>query len=161
MTKAPISRLQAEIQQTRPFRSRRQEAFLGILRSADILKRAVTVLLEPFDITPQQYNVLRILRGAGTEGLPTLAIAERLIEQAPGMTRLVNRLESKGWVARKRNPEDRRQVDCRLTAAGNKLLERIEPVMVKADEGMLAALTAEQIDALIGLLDQVRANPGI
>lgn len=161
MTKAPISRLQAEIQQTRPFRSRRQEAFLGILRSADILKRAMTVLLEQFDITPQQYNVLRILRGAGAEGLPTLAIAERLIEQTPGMTRLVNRLESKGWVARKRNPQDRRQVDCRLTPAGSKLLERIEPVMVKADETMLSALTAEQIDSLIELLDQVRANPGV
>jgi MarR family transcriptional regulator, organic hydroperoxide resistance regulator len=155
------SRLQEEIQQTRPFQSRRQEAFLAILRSADLLRRGVGALLEPFGVTPQQYNVLRILRGAGPEGLPVLAIGARLIEHTPGMTRLLQRLEAKGWVERRRNTGDRRQVDCRLTPAGAELLARIDPVMEQADRHMLASLNAGQLDALIALLDDVRANPGI
>lgn len=155
------SRLQEEIQQTRPFRSRRQEAFLAILRSADLLRRGVAALLEPFGVTPQQYNVLRILRGAGPEGLPVLAIGVRLIEHTPGMTRLLQRLEAKGWVERSRNAGDRRQVDCRITPAGAELLARIDPVMEEADRRMLASLSSAQLDALIALLDDVRANPGI
>lgn len=155
------SRLQEEIQQTRPFRSRRQEAFLAILRSADLLRRGVAALLEPFGVTPQQYNVLRILRGAGPEGLPVLAIGVRLIEHTPGMTRLLQRLEAKGWVERSRNAGDRRQVDCRITPAGAELLARIDPMMEEADRRMLASLSSAQLDALIALLDDVRANPGI
>lgn len=154
------SRLQSELRQSRPFRSRRQEAFLSILRSADVLRRAVATLLDPHGITPQQYNVLRILRGAGPEGLPTLAIGERLIEQTPGMTRLLNRLEARGWVERTRNAHDRRQVDCRLTPAGQELLARLDPLMDDADQTMLATLTPEQLDSLIQTLDLVRANPG-
>lgn len=155
------SRLREEIRQTRPFQSRRQEAFLAILRSADLLRRSAGALLEPFGVTPQQYNVLRILRGAGPEGLPVLAIGVRLIEQTPGMTRLLQRLEAKGWVERRRNAADRRQVDCRITPAGAGLLARIDPVMEEADRRMLAPLRADQLDALIALLDEVRANPGI
>lgn len=155
------SRLQEEIRQTRPFPSPRQEAFLAILRSADLLRRGVAALLEPFGVTPQQYNVLRILRGAGPEGLPVLAIGTRLIEHTPGMTRLLQRLEGKGWVERRRNIDDRRQVDCRLTPAGAELLARIDPVMEQADRHMLASLSPSQLDALIALLDDVRANPGI
>jgi len=154
------SRLQSELRQSRPFRSRRQEAFLSILRSADVLRRAVAALLDPYGITPQQYNVLRILRGAGPEGLPTLAIGERLIEQTPGMTRLLNRLEARGWVERTRNAHDRRQVDCRMTPAGQELLARLDPLMDAADQTMLATLTPEQLDSLIQTLDLVRANPG-
>jgi MarR family transcriptional regulator, organic hydroperoxide resistance regulator len=155
------SRLQSEIRQTRPFTSARQEAFLAILRSADLLRRGIASLLDPFDVTPQQYNVLRILRGAGSEGLPTLAIGERLIEQTPGMTRLLHRLEARGWVERHRNPADRRQVDCRLTAAGLDLLARIDPVMDEADRTLLASLSPDQLDNLIAILDQVREDPGL
>lgn len=93
--------------------------------------------------------------------MPTLAIGVRLIEQTPGMTRLLNRLEGRGWVERRRSPSDRRQVDCRLTPAGRDLLARIDPVMDHADRTMLAGLSSDQLDALIELLDQVRANPGI
>lgn len=155
------SRLQQEIAQTRPFQSRRQEAFLAILRSADVLRRGAGALLEPFGVTPQQYNVLRILRGAGPEGLPVLAIGVRLIEQTPGMTRLLQRLEAKGWVERRRNTSDRRQVDCHLAPAGAELLARIDPVMEEADRRMLGSLSPAQLDTLISLLDEVRANPGI
>ena len=157
----PPSRLQNEIRQTRPFRSSRQEALLAILRSADLLRRGIAGLLDPFGITPQQYNVLRILRGAGPAGLPPAVIGQRLIEQTPGMTRLINRLEAKGWVERHRNPGDRREVECRLTPAGRALLTRIDPVMEAADESMLATLSPGELAQLIGLLDRIRDAPGL
>src|ERR1700682_6278341 len=75
------------------FRSREQQATLSLLRTADAVKRRRAQVIEPYGITPQQYNVLRILRGAGPSGLPTLTIGERMIEQTPGTTRLVDRLE--------------------------------------------------------------------
>src|SRR3982751_1849888 len=100
------------------FGSREQQAGIGLLRTADALKRSIAKLIEPDGITPQQYNVLRILRGAGRDGLPTLTIGERMIEQTPGVTRLVDRLERKGLVARVPCPKDRRRVFCRITPEG-------------------------------------------
>src|ERR1700750_2732984 len=94
------------------FHSREQEATLGLLRTAAAIKRSLAQVIEPHGITPQQYNVLRILRGAGAEGIPTLTIGERMIEQTPGVTRLLDRLEAKGLVARCRGEDDRRQVLC-------------------------------------------------
>ncbi|HSN86827.1 MAG TPA: MarR family transcriptional regulator, partial [Thermoanaerobaculia bacterium] len=88
------------------------------MRTTDLVRRAIARLLEPYDMTPQQYNVLRILRGAGEEGIPTLEISDRMIEQAPGITRLLDRLEAKKLVRRQRCPEDRRQVLCWLTPEG-------------------------------------------
>src|SRR6202008_362828 len=103
------------IKQRRPFRSRGQEGVLSLLRTADQLKRDFACLVEPHGLTLQQFNVLRILRGAGPKGLPPLDIAERMIEQAPGITRLLDRLEKKALVRRERCPEDRRQVLVAIT----------------------------------------------
>src|SRR6266576_2721240 len=108
------------------FRSREQEAALGLLRTADAVKRSLAQVIEPHGITAQQYNVLRILRGAGADGLPTLEIADRMIEQTPGITRLIDRLESKKLVWRERSSTDRRCVYCRITAAGIALLARLD-----------------------------------
>src|SRR5947209_9299865 len=100
------------------FRSREQEATLGLLRTADAMKRSLAQVIEPHGITPQQYNVLRILRGAGPDGLPTLSIGGRMIEQTPGVTRLVDRLVRKDLVARNPCAKDRRRVFCRITPKG-------------------------------------------
>ena len=89
------SALQREIRQRRPFQSAGHEAVLGLLRTADLVRRLGTALVEPYGITLQQFNVLRILRGAGGDGLPTLEVASRMIEQTPGVTRLLDRLEAK------------------------------------------------------------------
>ena len=106
------SALQDEIRQKIPFHAKTQEALLGLLKTADLMRRIVTSVLEPYGVTMQQYNVLRILRGAGEDDLPTLAIRDRMIEQDAGITRLLDRLESRGWVERRRCKQDRRQVLC-------------------------------------------------
>jgi len=155
---APDSQLQQELQQTRPFTSTSQEAMIGVLRTADLLKRLVDQVFTPLDITLQQYNVLRILRGAGPEGLPTLAIGTRMIERAPGVTRLVDRLEARGLVQRVRSTEDRRQVVCTLTRTGTKVLASLDAPVELADSTALAALTPDEQQQLVRLLDRVRSD---
>lgn len=134
---------------------------MALLRTADVVRRYIARVLEPYGITPQQFNVLRILRGAhaeDTQGIPTLAIAERMIEETPGITRLLDRLEAKGMVHRQRCPEDRRQVLCQATPQGLDLLGRIDGAMDEADEGALGTLSEEDKARLILLLDAVRAS---
>ena len=151
------SSLAREIQQRRPFQSARHEAALGLLKTVDVLRMHIGRVLEPFGVTDQQYNVLRILRGAGKDGLPTLAIAERMIERAPGITRLIDRLEKKGLVSRKRCTRDRRLVFCILAPMGSRLLSRMDAPVAKADNA-LGALSDAEIKTLIRLLDTVRAG---
>jgi MarR family transcriptional regulator, organic hydroperoxide resistance regulator len=154
-----MSQLQREIRQGKPFRSRGQEVVVALLRTADLIRRTVGRVLEPHDITPQQYNVLRILRGAGEQGLPTLEIADRMIEQAPGVTRLLDRLEVKGLVRRQRCAQDRRQVLCWLTPAGLELVERLDEPVDSADAEAVAMLTPEEQEKLLRMLDAVRSGP--
>ncbi len=151
-----VSRIQQEIKQTRPFRSKAQEAAIGLLRTADLVRRAVGTIVEPYGITPQQYNVLRILRGAGADGLPTLDIADRMIEETPGITRLIDRLESKHLVSRERCKEDRRRVWCRITREGRALLRKLDAPIRDADRWALASLNSRQLTQLIALLDRAR-----
>lgn len=150
------SRLQQELRQTRPFQSIYQEAALSVMKTADLLRRAFARRLEPHDVTPQQYNVLRILRGAGPSGLPTLAIGERLVEEAPGMTRLLDRLDGKSLVRRVRCEHDRRQVLCYLTPAGERLLAAIDPDIGGTDAELAAALSPAEAELLVELLEKLR-----
>ena len=150
------SALQQEIRQNRPFRSKRQEALLGLLRTADRMQRLIADVLEPHGVTHQQYNVLRILRGAGPEGIPTLEIAERMIEHAPGVTRLLDRIEAKGWASRKRCGKDRRRVLCTITQEGLELLSRLDAPVDSVDDAAFGDLSDSQIQTLIRLLDKTR-----
>ena len=151
-----ISAIQSEIRQTKPFSSQAQEAGLGLLRTADVLTRRTADLLLPHGVTPAQYNVLRILRGAGAPGLPTLEIAERMIQRAPGITRLLDRLEAKRLVTRKRCPEDRRQVLCFIAPVGRALLEKLDGPIAQVD-AMLNVLSPADLHKLIEFLDRIRA----
>ena len=148
--------IQREIQQKRPFTSPRQEATVALLRTADLARRLMSAMLEPWGITTQQYNVLRILRGAGPDGLPTLEIAERMIEQAPGITRLIDRLEEKRMVNRTRPREDRRRVTCRISSAGLDLLSALDEPVVESGNAALASLSSKEVAQLVGLLDRTR-----
>ncbi len=150
--------LQQEIQQKRPFRSRTQEAILGILCTADHLRHVCSKVVEARGITFQQYNVLRILRGAGPPGLPTLAIAQRMIERTPGITRLLDRLEAKGWVKRTRCSDDRRQVLCEISESGLELLHELDGPINEFDDTCLADIAASELEQLIHLLDRVRTK---
>jgi DNA-binding MarR family transcriptional regulator len=154
----PGSALQREIRQSRPFQSPRQEATLGLLRTCDVLRRFLARVVEPHGVTLQQYNVLRILRGAGAQGLPTLEIAGRLIEQAPGVTRLLDRLQKKRLVERERCPRDRRQVTCRIGPRGKALLASMDSAMQAADDGCLGMLPPRDVARLVKILDGVRAG---
>lgn len=150
------SALQEEILQSRPFRSRGQEATLGLFRTADLLRKQVSDVIGHAGVTHQQYNVLRILRGAGAEGLPTLAIAGRMIERTPGITRLIDRLVKKGWVRRQRSSGDRRRVQCHITEAGLELLATLDEPVDHADELVLGMLEEKEKEQLIDLLDRIR-----
>ena len=151
------SALQHELRQRRPFQSAAHEAVVGLLRTADLIRRQAAALVEPHGITIQQFNVLRILRGAADEGLPTLEVAERMIEQTPGVTRLLDRLEVKELVRRQRCPRDRRQHLCRITGTGLALLEKIDAVAPRANEESLKGLKQKDRVALIRLMDAIRA----
>ena len=129
-----------DIKQSRPFRSESHEAYVTLLRTADDAKRFVGRVLEPEGVTLQQYNVLRILRGAGSDGLPTLSVAERMIERTPGVTRLIDRMERKGWVCRERCTQDRRRVWCRITDEGLELLGRLDGPWDAVDDILAGAL---------------------
>ena len=160
LPRVSASRIATEIAQRRPFRSATHECLVSLLRTTDVLRRSLTRVVEPHGITLQQYNVLRILRGAGDAGLPTLEIAARMIEQAPGITRLLDRLDRKGLVRRERCPQDRRQVLCHLTPAGGRLLARLDASVDRSDREGLATLSPSDLRALLRLLDRVRSGHG-
>jgi DNA-binding MarR family transcriptional regulator len=152
-----VSQLQRELKQSKPFESPAHEAMVGLMRTTDVVRRRATAALEPYGITLQQYNVLRILRGGGDEGVPTLVVADRMIEQTPGITRLMDRLEAKGLVKRQRCPKDRRQHLCWITPAGRTLLDTLDAPLAAVAEASLQALKHQDRIAFIRLLDAIRA----
>ena len=127
------------------------------MRTADLLRRQMTALVEPFGITVQQFNVLRILRGGGPDGLPTLEVGSRMVEETPGITRLLDRLEAKGFVRRQRCPKDRRQHLCWITPQGLDLLASLDGPVVKHSDEVLKGLRRAEQAVLVRLLDRVRA----
>ena len=129
---------------------------MSILRTANYLRTFCSPIFDLHSITPQQYNVLRILRGAGQEGLPTLQIAERMIEHAPGITRLLDRLEAKKLVRRERPSGNRRQVLCYVTKAGLDLVRELDGPMQEQAVEALRSLKKSEIDELIRLLERAR-----
>lgn len=138
------------------FRSLAQEALLGLFTTTDVVKRAIFEQLDPHGITLQQYNVLRILKGAKDEGLPTLEIGDRMLERTPGVTRLVDRLVRKGYVRRARSKTDRRVVMCFLTPAGSEIVDSLDDPVTAANDEAMAPLSDPDLMNLISLLDQIR-----
>ena len=151
-------KLKDEIRQSRPFASLEQEAMLSIARTDAVLSYSIIEALKPFDITPTQFNVLRILRGAGSNGLCREDIRERLIAQVPDVTRLLDRLEQAGLVGRARDAKDRRLVTTRITEAGLKLLKEMDGPVAEAHKKQLRHLAKSELRSLIALLEKVRAK---
>jgi len=153
-----MGKLQQELKQTVPFRSREQEAYLSLLRTADALEARVEAKLREFGLTGTQYNALRILRGAGTEGLPCTEIGERMITRDPDITRLLNRLQRRGLVARARGRSDRRVICGKITAPGLKLLREIDEPLERFGREILGHLSQEKLQQLVDLLELVRSR---
>ena len=136
--------------------SRQQDAVVSILRTANYLGRFCSPVFDQHGITSQQFNVLRILRGAGLGGLPTLDIAEKMIEQAPGITRMMDRIEGKKLVLRERPSAKRRHFICFITKPGLDLLHKLDtPVRNKVNQA-LRRLDESEIEELIRLLELAR-----
>jgi DNA-binding MarR family transcriptional regulator len=147
------------IGQIRPFRSPAHEAVVALLLAAEAVRgRFYDLLAARSNITFQQYNVLRILRGAGPDGLPTLEIADRLIERTPGVCRLLDRLEANGLVTRERSREDRRLVICRISQRGLDVLAELDEPIDRADTEAIAALSETETRTLVRFLDRVRSS---
>ena len=152
------SQLQREIQQAGAFHSPGQEAGLAVIRTADQIRWRLAQAIEPQGITLQQYNVLRILRGAGEAGMPTLEIARRMIERTPGITRLLDRLDAKRLVRRERCATDRRQVLCWIEPRGLELLRTLDDPVARADDAAMQGLSEPDLTRLVELLDRVRGE---
>src|SRR5678815_543148 len=150
--------IQLEIAQRRPFHSVKAEIAVSILRTAALIERHFAQVVARSGITVQQYNVLRILRGAGSEGLPTLVIRDRMIHAAPGITRLLDKLEKAELARRDRSSPDRRQVFCHITPRGLEVLTELEEEMRHADDYAVGNLTDDEQHQLIKLLEGVRSG---
>jgi DNA-binding MarR family transcriptional regulator len=150
------SRLAEEIHQAKPFGSAEEEAYLSLLRTADALAAALDRLLAPAGLTGTQYNVLRILRGAGASGLTCRGAAERMLTHDPDVTRLLDRLERRGLVRRSRERPDRRVVSTRITAAGLELLAGLDAPIEEFHRQQLGRLGKSSLRALTDLLAAAR-----
>lgn len=148
--------LAKEIKQRVPFSSLEIEAFLNIQRTADRLRRHLVDTLRPHGLSPAGYNVLRILRGAGPDGLPCHEVSERLVAHDPDVTRLADRLAQAGLLERARRPGDRRVVVLAITAAGLDLLAGLGPDLEALHRRLLGHLGDERLATLIGLLEEAR-----
>lgn len=151
-----MTKLGAEIGQRKPFESLEEEAFLSLQRTAALLLRAVARELETHDLTPAQYNALRILRGAGSEALTCGEIGERLVSPGPDVTRLLDRLEKQGLVQRLRDEQDRRIVRARITDRGNALVEKLDGPVERVLRDLLGPLGEGDLRRLVELLERTR-----
>lgn len=149
------SRLQQELKKKRPFELLEEEASLNVLRTNDQIQIRFSRLFREHELTPSQYNVLRILRGEG-KPLPILEIASRTITVVPGITGLVDRLEQAGLVIRKRCSEDRRVIFVALTDQGSAALARLDQPVRELQQQTMRGLSAPELRELNGLLEKLR-----
>jgi DNA-binding MarR family transcriptional regulator len=151
--------LKEEIKQTRPFASLETEAFLNLKRTCALFEQQLTELLKPYNLTPTQYNVLRILRGAGAEGLCRYEVGDRLVAPGPDVTRLLDRLEKGGVVVRVRAEEDHRLVKASITKEGLDVLASLDDPIRRLHVTQFGHLGKDGIRDLIDLLTNARLNP--
>ena len=145
-----------EIKQTRPFASPEQEALLNLMRTSALLQHAHAESLKPFGVTQVQYNVLRILRGAGAAGLCRHEVRDRMVTPVPDVTRLLDRLEDRGLVTRERDETDRRLVTARITGDGLELLKAVDRPLATTTRRLLGHMDEAELRRLGELLVRAR-----
>lgn len=151
-----MGKLREEIKQTKPFASLEDEVFVNVLKTAEAFFWKEAELLKPYELTPSQYNVLRILRGAGQEGLICREIGERMVARDPDITKLLDRLEGRGLVTRERQQKDRRVIVVRATDEALKILAEIDGPVLELTGGLLGHLGERRLKTLNTLLDAAR-----
>ncbi len=152
------NKLKDEIRQSKPFPGLEQEALLNIRRTSGYVEHVTQQMFKDQGLTDSQYNVLRILRGAGPEGLRCTDIGERMITRDPDITRLLARLQRRGFVGRHRDTRDRRVVHIRISAAGRAVLQELDPVVEASAISVLGHLSRERLALLIDLMEEVRGG---
>jgi DNA-binding MarR family transcriptional regulator len=155
MTRTTIAE---EIKQGKPFSSLQQEVYLSLLRTTDELQSRVAAILKPFGVSSTQYNVLRILRGAGAEGHRCSDIAERMITREPDITRLLDRMAKAGWISQARDTEDRRVVITRITPEALRLLKELDKPLSELNKTLMANMGEKKLKTLLSLLDEARSG---
>ncbi len=148
--------LMDELRMKKPFAIAEEEATLSILRTCEVLNQHTGSVLKSYDLTGPQYNVLRILRGSGADGLPCGQIAERMITRDPDITRLLDRLHARNLISRERGDQDRRVVFARITPEGLCLLKELDPVLEVHHHRLFSTLNKAELRELIRLLQSVR-----
>jgi DNA-binding MarR family transcriptional regulator len=134
------------------------QIFVALLKTSDSVASEADQLIKANGLTSAQYNVLRILRGAGPEGLPCNTIAERMISRDPDMTRLLDRMEKRALISRERQKEDRRVVKARITDEGLKLLKKMDVPIRELHKTQFAHMTSARLKTLMDLLTEVAAH---
>ncbi len=157
MTRKSITPVREEILQSMAFATIEEELLVSLLRTTDVLHERFEQIVRPFNISMTQYNVLRILRGAEPTGRTCGEIGERMIAREPDVTRLLDRMDKAGVIKRTRDSKDRRVVVTRITSAGLKLLDEMEPKL-REIEGLLKPMGERKIETTLKLLDEVRAH---
>ena len=148
--------VRAQIRQTKPFSTPEAEAFVTLLRAAYELETELTDMLREFDVTRPQFNVLRILRGAGERGLPSGDIGARMVTHDSDITRLIDRMESRGLVTRERSAEDRRVVTVVLSAKGRSLVDSLDEPVRELHARQFAQLSKADVKTLVAMLEKTR-----
>ena len=149
-------KLKSELKQTKPFVSLHEEVVLSMMRTADQLAVPMTEVLRQEGLSLSQYNILRILRGAGADGLPCGEISERMVRRDPDLTRLLDRLETRGLVTRSRGTTDRRVVRASIAEEGLALLESLDATVEETVKKTLSHMPKARLNALCELLEEAR-----
>lgn len=131
------------------------QLFIAILKTADLLAQQAEQVIKAAGLTPAQYNVLRILRGAEPQGLPCRALGDRMISRDPDMTRLLDRLEKQGYITRERQKDDRRVIKTRITAGGLKQLKKLDQPVHQVHQGQFRHMSVARLKQLGELLQEV------
>jgi DNA-binding MarR family transcriptional regulator len=150
------AKLATEIKQTKPFRLLEEEALLNLVRTHEFLQQRQAAFFKQYELTPTQYNILRILRGAGEEGITCSRASERMVTADPDITRLFDRLEARGLVRRERGSKDRRVVISRITREGMKLLAAIDGPLEECHRRLMGRVGRKKLVLLIEILESLR-----
>ncbi|TWU67109.1 MarR family winged helix-turn-helix transcriptional regulator [Crateriforma conspicua] len=148
--------LQRELKRKTPFDSAQQEANLNVIRTADQMINRCGKFFRDYGLTTSQYNVLRILRNEGA-ALPSLEIGQRMVQTVPAITGLIDRLEKQDLVVRRRCDQDRRVVYVQITAAGKRLLRKIDAPLIDLHHQISGTLTKAELKEVSRLMEKVRA----